>query len=124
MHTKFLGEAPPKLEPVTSIKRPIPIPDYRETFDFLLLYEVEGQKTMTALRMEVSYQSPTRYQNFKEQIVLFRDTIYNFLLKQNPSRNTVQSWHSVVEKDLLDYLKAKLPQSCADTIQLTQVENL
>jgi hypothetical protein len=113
-----------KLEPITSIMRPIPLPDYREMLDFLLVYEIEGQKMITAIRMEVGYQSPTRYQNFKEQKIAFRDVIYSFLLKQNLSGNSVKSWHSVLEKDLLDCLRAKLPQSCADTIVLTQVENL
>ena len=114
----------PRLEPVTSIMRPIPLPDYREMVDFLLVYEIDGQKMITAIRMEVGYQSPTRYQNFKEQKIAFRDVIYSFLLKQNLSGNSVKSWHSVLEKDLLDCLRAKLPQSCADTIVLTQVENL
>lgn len=113
-----------KLEPVTAIMRPIPQPDYREMLDFLLVYEVEGQKMVTAMRMEVGYQSPTRYQNFKEQKVALRDAVYAFLLKQNPSGNSVQSWHSVVEKELLDFLRVKLPQSCPDKIALTQVENL
>jgi len=114
----------PRLEPVTSIMRPIPLPDYREMVDFLLVYEIEGQKMITAIRMEVGYQSPTRYQNFKEQKVTFRDVVYSFLLKQNLSGNSVKSWHSVLEKDLLDCLRVKLPQSYADTIVLTQVENL
>ncbi len=113
-----------KLEPVTSIMRPIPMPDYREMIDFFLVFEIEGQKMITAIRMEVGYQSPTRYQNFKEQKVAFRDEVYGFLLRQNLSGNSVKSWHSVVEKDLLDCLRAKLPQSHADTIVLTQVENL
>ena len=124
MHTALFGNASPRLEPVTSIMRPIPQPDYREMLDFLLVYEIEGQKMITAIRMEIGYQSPTRYQNFKEQNVAFRDAVYSFLLKQNLSGNSVKSWHSVLEKDLLDCLRAKLPQSYADTIVLTQVENL
>ena len=79
---------------------------------------------IAAIRMEIGYQSPTRYQNFKEQNVAFPDAVYSFLLKQNLSRNSVKSWHSVLEKDLLDCLRAKLPQSYADSIMLTQVENL
>lgn len=119
----FAG-ASPKLEPVTSIKRPIPLPDYREMLDFLLVYDVDGQKMMTALRMEIGYQNPTRHENFREQTVAFRDVVYSFLTQQNMARNTVKSWHTVLEKDLLDCLRAKLPQSCPDTISLTQVENL
>ncbi len=113
-----------RLEPVTSIMRPIPIPDYREMLDFLLVYEIEGQKMLTAIRMEIGYQSPLRYQNLKEQNVVFRDTVYSFLLKQNLSGNSVKSWHSVLEKDLADFLRVKLPQSYPDKILLTQVENL
>ena len=113
-----------RLEPVTSILRPIPMPDYREMLDFLLVYEVEGQKMITAIRMEIGYQSPMRYQNFKEQNVAFRDTVYSFLLKQNLSGNSVKSWHWVLEKDLVDCLRVKLPQSYPDKILLTQVENL
>ncbi|MHC1725546.1 MAG: hypothetical protein AB9866_05975 [Syntrophobacteraceae bacterium] len=122
-HAGLFG-AKPRLEPITSIKRPIPVPDYREMLDFLLLYDVGGQKMITALRMEFGYQSPSRYQNFKEQNVLMRDTVYSFLLKQNLSRHTVKSWHSVIERDLLEYLRVQLPHSQADSIRLTQVENL
>ncbi len=113
-----------RLTPVTSIMRPIPVPDYREMLNFLLVYEIEGQKMLTAIRMEVGYQSPVRYQNLKEQNVVFRDTVYAFLLKQNLSGNSVKSWHSVLEKDLADFLRVKLPQSYPDKILLTQVENL
>jgi hypothetical protein len=113
-----------KLEPVTSIMRPIPVPDYREMLDFLLVYDVGGQRMITAIRMEIAYQSATRYQNFKEQNVSFRDTIYAFLLKQNLPGNSVKTWHSILEKDLLDSLKVRLPKSYPDNILLTQVENL
>ncbi|HYA40622.1 MAG TPA: hypothetical protein VEF34_04935 [Syntrophobacteraceae bacterium] len=113
-----------KVEPVTSIMRPVPVPDYRDMLDFLLVYDVEGQKMVTSMRVEIGYQSPTRYQYFKEQSVAFRDTVYAFLLNQNLSGNSTKSWHSVLEKDLLDYLRVKLPQSSPDKITLTQVENL
>jgi hypothetical protein len=123
-HIGFFSNSLQRLEPVTSIMRPIPMPDYREMLDFLLVYEVEGQKMISAIRMEVGYQSPTRYQNFKEQNVAFRDTVYSFLLKQNLPGNSVKSWHWVLEKDLADCLRVKLPQSYPDKILLTQVENL
>jgi len=124
----FLGgssdNAKNKVEPVTSITRPIPIPDYREMLDFLVLNEVEGQKTLTLFRMELAFHSPKRYQAFKEQTVQFRETIYSFLQKQNSNRNTSRSWQVLVEKDLLDYLRLKLPNSRADGLKLTQLENL
>jgi hypothetical protein len=123
-HVLLFANSLQRLEPVTSIMRPIPIPDYREMLDFLLVYEVEGQKMITAIRMEIGYQSPARYQNLKEQNVAFRDIVYSFLLRQNLSGNSVKSWHSVLEKDLADFLRVKLPQSYPDKILLTQVENL
>ncbi len=113
-----------RLEPVTSIMHPIPVPYYREMLDFLLAYEVEGQKMITAIRVEIGFQSPTRYQNFKERNVAFRDTVYAFLLRQNLPANSVRTWHTVLEKDLLDCLRVKLPESYPDKILLTQVENL
>jgi flagellar basal body-associated protein FliL len=113
-----------KLVPVTGIKRPVPIPDYHEMLDFIILNETEGHKTMLALRMEFTFHNPATYQNFKEQNVVFRDMVYSFLLRQNALRNTSSSWHTVVEKDLFEYLRVKLPQSKADQIRLTQVENL
>jgi hypothetical protein len=118
------GKSFRKLEPVTGIMRPIPLPDYREMLDFLLVYEVGGQRMITAIRVEIAYQSPTRYQYFKEQNVAFRDTVYAFLLGQNLSGNSAKSWHSVLEKDLLDFLRVKLPQNFPDKIVLTQIENL
>jgi flagellar basal body-associated protein FliL len=113
-----------KLVPVTGIKRPVPIPDYREILDFIILNEAEGRRTMVALRMEFGFNNPSTYQNFKDQNVTFRDAVYSFLLRQNAQRNTPNTWHTVVEKDLFEYLRVKLPQSKADKIRLTQVENL
>jgi hypothetical protein len=110
-------------EPAAGIMRPIPVPDYREMLDFLLVYDVEGQRMITALRMEVGFQSPTRYQHYKEQNVIFRDTIYAFLLRQNLAGNSGKAWRSILEKGLLDFMRAKLPQSSPDNIALTQVEN-
>ncbi len=110
--------------PVTSITRPVPVPEYREMLDFFVLDETEGQKTITAFRVEVAFSNLSRYQNFKEHNVTFRDTAYSFLLAQNSSRNTRHSWQAVVEKDLFEFIRAKLPESKPDTMRLTQVENL
>jgi hypothetical protein len=123
-HTGFCPSAQPRLEPVTSIMRPIPTPDYREVLDFLLVCDTDGQRMLTAIRIEIGFQNPTRHQNFKDHTVAFRDTVYSFLLQQNLSRNTVKSWQTILGQDLLDCLKVKLPQSYADMIRLVQVENL
>ncbi len=121
---KFGAKQTQNLEPVTSITRPIPVPDYREMLDFLVLNEADDQKNITSLRIEVCFSSPSRYQVFKDRNVVFRDTVYSFLQKQNAARNTTRNWQTVVEKELLEYLKVSLPQSWADAIKLTQVENL
>lgn len=121
---KLWAKQTQNLEPVTSITRPVPIPDYREMLDFLVLNELDNQKTITSFRLEVAFCSPSRYQSFKEQNVMFRDTVYSFLQKQNSSRNTARNWQTVVENELPEYLKVKLPQSWADAIKLAQVENL
>lgn len=123
-NSKFFEKPAPKLERLTSVKRPIPVPDYREMLDFLVLDSSESQKTLTMLRIEVGFRRPSTYQNFKDQNVLFRDTVYSFLKGQNASRNTSRSWQTVIEKDLFDYMRAMLPESSVDTIRLTQVENL
>ncbi len=78
---------------------------------------------ITCLRMETWFQSLVKYANFKKKTVVFRDTVYNFLLHQNAADNSARSWHSVLGKNLLDYLSVKLPESCPDKIRLTQVEN-
>jgi len=122
--SQYFEDHTEKVKPITNIKRPIPIPDFRDTIDFLVYNEVENQKTLTMFRMELCFHSPSAFQNFKEQNVLFRETVYGFLLKQNTSRNTLKMWQAVVEKDLLNFIKVKLPQSQADIIRLTQVENL
>lgn len=124
LHLPFSGTTKQILQPVTSMKRPIPIPDYREMLDFIVLNETDRQKTMVALRMEFTFNSSNTYQNFKDNNVIFRDTVYLFLQRQNALRYTQGSWHRVVEKDLVEYLRVKLPQSKADKIRLTQVENL
>jgi hypothetical protein len=109
---------------VTSITRPIPIPDHREMLDFFVLEETGGQKTITVFRMEIAFSSFSRYHDFKEHNIAFRNTIYAFLLAQDASKNNHRAWQEIVEKDLFDFLRAKLPDSKPDTLRLTQVENL
>lgn len=109
--------------PTTCLVRPVPRPHYRQVLDFLLAYPVEGQEMITTIRMEVGYTSPARYRNFKERNVAFRDMVYNFLMNQNPSRNSVKSWHSVVEKSLLDYLRVEMPRGYPASIRLAQVKD-
>lgn len=103
---------------------PLPQPDCREMLDFLIVYQVQGREVITALRMEAVFRSLLKYANFKKETVAFRESVYNFLLRQNAPDKTTKSWHSVFGQDLLDYLRIKLPQSCPDRIRLTQIENL
>ncbi|MCE5334537.1 MAG: hypothetical protein LLG06_08080 [Desulfobacteraceae bacterium] len=118
-------ESPPagKLQGLVSITRPVPVPDFREMLNFLIAVDAQGRKTVTAFRLEVGFQSASRYRNFKENSVMFRDTVYAYLLKQNIARQTSKSWHEVLGRDLIEYIGAKLPQSRADTIKLTQIES-
>lgn len=113
-----------KVQYVISLNRPVPQADNREMLDFLIIYQVQGSEMITALRMEAGFRSLSRYANFKKNPVLFRETVYSFLLQQNAAENTAQTWRSVFGKNLLDYLKVKLPESCPDTIRMTQLENL
>lgn len=113
----------PKLEGMISIKRPIPVPDFREMLNFLVAADFQGQKMVTTFRLEIAFQNAGRYRNFKENNVVFRDTVYSYLLSQNMTRQTSKSWHDVLGRDLVEYIGAKLPQSRADSIRLTQIEN-
>lgn len=113
-----------KVESVTRIIRPVPQPDCRDMLDFLIVYQVQGREVITALRMEAMFQSLLKYEKFKKEPVIFRETVYDFLLRQNAPDNTAKSWRSVFEENLLDYLRIKLPESCPDKIRLTQIENL
>ncbi|MDR3570033.1 MAG: hypothetical protein P4L43_18575 [Syntrophobacteraceae bacterium] len=112
-----------KVKSAITIVRPIPQLETREMLDFLIVYKVQGGEMVTALRMEAVFGSLLRYGNFKKNTVVFRDTVYNFLLRQDSAGNSEKSWHSVLGKNLLDYLRVRLPESCPDNIRLTQVEN-
>jgi len=113
----------PKPAGAVSITRPIPVPDYREMLNFLVAADIQGQKTVTAFRLEIGFQNAARYRSFKENNVIFRDTVYSYLLMQNMARQTAKSWHDVLGRDLVEYLGVKLPQSRADTVKLTQIES-
>ncbi|MDR3557635.1 MAG: hypothetical protein P4L55_23005 [Syntrophobacteraceae bacterium] len=109
---------------ITTMVRPVPQPDNREMLDFILVYDVQGRAMITALRMEAGFRSLPRFKSFEKNPVLFRETVYNFLLQQNAADNTAQTWRSVFGQNLLDYLRVKLPDSCPDIIRMTQIENL
>ena len=111
-----------KFKSATKITRPVPQLDSREMLDFLIVYKVRDGEVITAFRMEAVFQSLSKYADFKKNCVSFRNAVYDFLLRQDAAGNSRQSWHSVLGKNLLDYLKVKLPESCPDSIRLTQIE--
>lgn len=122
-------KAPPQIPKpagkyLTTITRPVPLLNEREMLDFLITYKVQGQEMVTALRMEVGFNSLAKYKDFQKHTVIFRQAVYNFLLSQNAANNTLKAWDSVFAKNLLDYLRGNLPRICPDRIRLTQLENL
>jgi hypothetical protein len=127
VRARMSAQAPPpvvdKVKSAITVMRPLPQLDCRAMLDFLIAYKVQGGEMISGLRMEAVFHSQRRYANFKNNTVAFRDNVYNFLLTQNAAENSEQSWHSVLGKNLLDYLRVKLPEFCPDSIRLTQVEN-
>ncbi|MGC8490256.1 MAG: hypothetical protein ACP5SH_00835 [Syntrophobacteraceae bacterium] len=127
VRSRMAATSSPDLSAVPSavkIVLPVPKPDCREMLDFLIAYKVQGQEVITSLRMEAVFESFRRYADFKNEPVVFRQTVYDFLLHQNAPDNTKKSWQAVFGQNLLDYLRVKLPDCCPDKIRLTQIENL
>ena len=114
----------PKPPIVTRLVRPIVIPHFSETLEFLVMTSQQNEKRLLLISFELSFSNEERHSRFMQEIVLVRDLIFNFLAAQRPSKNSEGEWVKIVGNDLTGYLKSATPQCRADAIRLNSVARL
>ena len=114
----------PKPTVVTSLKRPIVIPHFKETLEFLVMTTQQNERSLMLLNLELGFSNEERHSRFMEEIVLVRDLIFNFLAAQRPTRNSEGDWSKIIVNDLTAYLKSATPQCRADSVRLNGIAKL
>lgn len=109
---------------ITSLRRPIPIPQYQDKLDFFILVNAESQKSILSLGIEFEFQSTGAYQRFRDENVLFRDVVYRFLETGRPGKNTQKAWDQIIQHDLQTHLKTALPHAYPVKMRIDRFEKL
>jgi flagellar basal body-associated protein FliL len=113
-----------KVAIVTMVKRPIVVPNFKESLEFLVMAASQSEKGLLLMNLELEFKDPGRHKQFQGDVVLLRDLTFNFLTSQHPRRNTLGDWRKSVENELNGYLKSALPQCRPDVVRLSQLSKL
>ncbi|MHC1745220.1 MAG: hypothetical protein AB9873_19635 [Syntrophobacteraceae bacterium] len=114
----------PQRKVTKSIKRSIEVPNYQEQTELIVFVNAEKEKKLVAMQLEFGFPAENAYQDFRKDLVLFRDLAFQFASKEQPAKNTQKAWQEVMEKKLLSYLKANYPGSGLHSIRLAHWERL
>lgn len=109
---------------VTHIRKPVPIPQYSEEMDFIVLAEAQSDKSVLSLTLEFEFRSISAYERCKDENVLFRDVVYRFLQMGRPVKNTQKAWTQIVQNELPPHLKSNLPGMHPEIIRVQRFEKL
>lgn len=114
----------PRQTVVTKLKRPIVVPHFKETLEFLVMTSQENERSLLLINLEFGFSNEERHTRFMEETVFVRDLIFNFLAAQHPSRNSEGEWMKIVGSELVGYMKSATPQCRADAIRLSRLTKL
>lgn len=102
----------------TLIRRAITLPRYSQKHRFLILVGSGQKKDLLELSVECEFYGTGEKKDLPERTTMFRDAIYQFLKSRQPADNSQASWLKIVEKDLLEHLRARFVEDRPNSIRL------
>lgn len=106
------------------LKRAVPIEYHQEEVEFLVIANTQNGKDLVSFGLELSFAAVNAYEDFRTDSVVLRDMVYDFLLSQQPAKNTYKYWQSIMENKLLAHLKATIPRGGVTSIRVTHMDRL
>jgi hypothetical protein len=106
------------------IRQTIAVPEYPEEFEFLVLASSEKDRNLLSIRLEFVFAASNAHETFCRQASYFRETVYQYLMRARPAKNSQKLWQSILEDQLMAYMKENFPRSGLQTIRVAHWERL
>jgi hypothetical protein len=115
---------PPKLLGQKTIRQPIAVPEFQEEFEFLVLATSEKDTNVVSVRLDFLFSASNAFEAFIAKETLYRETVYQYLLRARPSRNSQRLWQGILEKQLKEHMKENFPSAGLKAIRVAHWERL
>jgi hypothetical protein len=121
---KALHPKAPPLVGKKSIRHAFAVPELQEEFEFLVLATSERDKNLINMRLGFVFAASNAFEEFSGKATFYRETVYQYLLRARPSKNSQKLWQGILEKQLTEYMKQSFPKSGLKTIRVSHWERL
>jgi len=121
---KALHPKAPALVGKKSIRHAFAVPELQEEFEFLVLATSERDKNLINMRLGFVFAASNAFEEFSGKATFYRETVYQYLLRARPSKNSQKLWQGILEKQLTEYMKQSFPKSGLKTIRVSHWERL
>jgi hypothetical protein len=115
---------PPKLLGKKTIRQPIAFREFQEEFEFLVLATSEKDTNVISMRLDFLFSASNALDAFSAKATLYRETVYQYLLRAHPSKNSQKLWQGILEKQLMEYMKENFPKAGLKAIRVAHWERL
>ncbi|MCU0572541.1 MAG: hypothetical protein MUC41_06060 [Syntrophobacteraceae bacterium] len=114
----------PALLGKTNIRHSLIVPEFQDEFAFLVLATSEKDKNLINIRLSFVFSASNAFEQFSEHATIYREAVYQYLLRARPAKNSQKLWQGILEKQLTEYLKQVFPGSGIQTIRVAHWERL
>ncbi len=121
---KAMQPKKPALLGKKNVRQTLVIPELQEEMEFLVLAASDQGKNLLSIRLGFVFSASNAFERFSEQTNLYREAVYQYLLRARPSRNSQKLWQGILEKQLTEHLKQTFPGSGLQKIRVAHWERL
>jgi hypothetical protein len=121
---KAMHPKAPALVGKKSVRHALAVPELQEEFEFLVLATSERDKHLINMRLGFVFAASNAFEEFSGKATFYRETVYQYLLRARPSKNSQKLWQGILEKQLTEYMKQSFPKSGLKTIRVSHWERL
>jgi hypothetical protein len=117
----------PKAPPLVgkkSVRHALAVQEFQEEFEFLVLATSERDKNLINMRLGFVFAASNAFEDFAGRATFYRETVYQYLLRARPAKNSQKLWQGILEKQLTEYMKQNFPKSGLKTIRVSHWERL
>ena len=105
-------------------KKPVPMPYHTEMMRLLIYSEAGDDKDFMELELQLVFFGEEGRDYYKSNELLFRNSVYDFMLLAKPKSNSWGGWNEVVSGELLGFLKERFPSAHVAKLTLEQAKRL
>jgi hypothetical protein len=121
---KAMKPKAPALVGKKSIRHAFAVQEFQEEFEFLVLATSERDRNLINMRLGFVFAASNAFEEFSGRATFYRETVYQYLLRARPAKNSQKLWQGILEKQLTEYMKQSFPKSGLKTIRVSHWERL